>query len=78
MDANVPINGGVGTNQSEIVVGAFTDAAYFFNRQPLAVDASEHAAWQTNEVVFRGEERFGFACIRPEAFEVVTQIVPST
>jgi HK97 family phage major capsid protein len=72
-DSNLPLNRGDG-NDGLLMMGAFKDGAYFFSRQPLSVDSSEHAAWQTNEVVFRGEERFGFACVKPEAFEVIDAI----
>jgi HK97 family phage major capsid protein len=76
VDANVPTNLGAGTNESVIIVGNFRAGAMFFNRQPLRVDASEHAAWTTNEVVFRGEERYGFAVIQAGAFEILTGITP--
>jgi HK97 family phage major capsid protein len=72
-DSNLPLTRGTG-DDGLLLMGAFKDGAYFFSRQPLSVDASEHAAWQTNEVVFRGEERFGFACVKPEAFEVIDAI----
>ena len=75
-DANVPTNLGAGTNESIMILGAFAAGAYFFSRTPLVVEASRDAGWVTDETVFRGVERYGFAVVRPSAFELLTGITP--
>ncbi len=75
-DANVPTNLGAGTNESIAIVGAFRQGGYFFSRTPLVVEASRDAGWQTDETVFRGVERYGFAVVRAQAFEILTGITP--
>ena len=70
VDANVPTKLGAGTNES------FKAGAYFFQRTPLVVEASREAGWVTDETVFRGVERYGFAVVRPSAFELLTGITP--
>jgi HK97 family phage major capsid protein len=76
VDANVPTNLGAGTNESVIMVGDFKNACYFFTRQALTIEGSRHAGWTTNETVFRGEERYGFAVVVPSALELLTGITP--
>jgi HK97 family phage major capsid protein len=76
VDANLPTSGGAGTNESVIIVGAFRRGAMLFSRQALTIDASRDAAWQTDETVFRGLERFGFAVVVPTAFEILTAVTP--
>ncbi len=75
-DANVPTNLGAGTNESIAIVGNFRQGGYFFSRTPLVVEASRDAGWQTDETVFRGVERYGFAVVRAQAFEILTGITP--
>lgn len=75
-DANVPTNLGVATNESVIIVGNFKAGAYFFERQELTVESSPDAGWSTDETVFRGVERYGFAAVVPSAFEVLTGVTP--
>ena len=75
-DANIPTNLGAGTNESIMILGAFREGAYFFSRTPLVVEASRDAGWVTDESVFRGVERYGFAVVRPQAFELLTGITP--
>jgi HK97 family phage major capsid protein len=74
IDANVPTNRGAGTNESVIIVGAFREGAFFFERQPLTIDASSEAAWRTDETVFRSVTRYGLAVVRPSAFEVISEL----
>ena len=75
-DANIPTNLGAGTNESIMIVGNFQQGGYFFNRTPLVVEASRAAAWQSDETVWRGVERYGFAVVRAQAFELLTGITP--
>ena len=75
-DANIPTNLGAGTNESIVIVGNFRQGGYFFSRTPLVVEASRDAGWQTDETVFRGVERYGFAVVRAQAFEILTGITP--
>ena len=75
-DANMPDNLGTGTDETEMILGNFAQGAYFFSRTPLVVEASRDAGWITDETVFRGVERFGFAVVRPTAFEILTGIEP--
>ena len=67
---------GVGLDETEMILGNFAQGAYFFSRTPLVVEASRDAGWVTDEHVFRGVERFGFAVVRPQAFEVLSGIEP--
>jgi HK97 family phage major capsid protein len=76
LDANLPSSLGAGTDETVILVGGFKRGGYFFSRQPLTVDASRHAGWTTDETVFRGVERHGFAVVVPGAFEILTGITP--
>ncbi len=76
VDANIPTNLGGGTNQTIMILGAFREGAYFFSRSALVVEASRDAGWVTDETVFRGVERYGFAVVRPSAFELLTGITP--
>lgn len=76
IDANVPSNLGAGTNETVIIVGNFKAGGYFFSRQPLTIDASQHAAWQTDETVYRAVERYGFCVAIAGAFELLTGITP--
>jgi HK97 family phage major capsid protein len=75
-DPNIPTNLGGGTNETVIIVGDFKNGAFFFERSPFGIKASEHAGWQTDEVSFKGRERYGFAVVRPECFEILTGITP--
>ncbi len=75
-DPNIPSNLGAGTNESIAIVGNFRQGGYFFNRTPLSVEASRDAGWQTDETVFRGIERYGFAVVRAQAFEILSGILP--
>jgi HK97 family phage major capsid protein len=75
-DANIPTNLGAGTKESIIIVGDFDAGGYFFERQPLTIEASRDAGWHTDETVFRGVERYGFALVVPGAFEILTGITP--
>jgi len=75
-DANIPTNLGAGTNESIAIVGNMKQGGYFFSRTPLSVEASRDAGWQTDETVFRGVERYGFAVVRAQAFEILTGILP--
>lgn len=59
-----------------MIVGAFQPGAYFFSRQALTLEASPDAGWTTDETVFRGVERYGFAVVVPGCFEVLTGITP--
>ena len=72
-DANVPTNLGTGTDESVAILGNFQLGAYFLNRS-FAIEASRDAGWITDETVFRGVRRFGFACVVPAAFEVLSGI----
>jgi HK97 family phage major capsid protein len=76
LDANLPTNLGAGTNESVMIVGGFRRGAYFFSRTPLTIDSSQDAGFATDETVFRGVERYGFAVVVPGAFEVLTGITP--
>lgn len=76
LDPNIPTNLGAGTNETTIIVGNFKAGGYFFSRQPLTIDASQHAAWETDETVFRAVERYGFAVVIPTAFELLTGVTP--
>ncbi len=76
LDANVPATLGAGGNESVMIVGNFRAGGFFFQRQPLTIEASQHAAWATDETVFRAVERYGFAVVVPGAFEVLTGITP--
>ena len=76
LDANIPTNLGTGTNESVILVGGFARGAYFFERQALTIDVSSEAAFLSDQTVFRGVERYGFAVVVPGAFEVLTGITP--
>jgi HK97 family phage major capsid protein len=76
VDANIPTNVGAGTNETVILVGEFRAGAYFFQRQPLTIEASSDAGFTTDETVVRGVERYGFAVVLPGAFEVLTGITP--
>ena len=75
-DPNIPSNLGAGTNESVIIVGGFERGAAIFNRQPLTVESSREAGWVTDETVFRGLRRYGFAVLVPGAFEILTSITP--
>jgi len=75
-DPNLPQNLGAGTNESIIIVGNFRQGGYSFSRTPLVVEASRDAGWQTDETVFRGVERYGFAVVRAQAFEILSGILP--
>ena len=72
-DANVPTNLGTGTDESVAILGNFQLGAYFLNRS-FAIEASRDAGWITDETVFRGVRRLGFACVVPAAFEVLSGI----
>lgn len=69
--ANVPTNLGVGTDESAIIVGNFTEGL-ILDRQGVTLDASEHVYFTSNQTVFRAEDRMGFTAARyPKAFCVV-------
>jgi len=55
--------------------GNFAQGAYFFDRS-FAIESSRDAGWVTDETVFRGVQRFGFAVVVPAAFEVLSGIEP--
>ena len=67
----VPTNLGVGTNESRVIVGDFSEAL-ILDRQGITVDESPHVYFTTNQTVFRAEERVGFTAARsPKAFNVI-------
>ena len=67
----VPTNLGVGTNESRVIVGDFSEAL-ILDRQGITVDESPHVYFTSNQTVFRAEQRVGFTAARqPEAFAVV-------
>lgn len=67
----MPINLGVGTNESRVIVGDFKEAL-ILDRQGITVDESKHVYFTTNQTVFRAEQRVGFTAARtPSAFNVV-------
>lgn len=67
----MPTNLGIGTNESRIIIGDFTEAL-ILDRQGITVDESPHVYFTSNQTVFRAEERVGFTAARqPHAFCVV-------
>jgi HK97 family phage major capsid protein len=72
----MPDNLGTGTDETEMILGNFAAGAYFFSRTLLVVEASRDAGWISDQTVFRAVERFGFAVVRPPAFEILTGIEP--
>lgn len=69
--ANVPTNLGVGTNESRVIVGNFSEGLILDN-QGITLDSSPHVYFTSNQTVFRAEERVGFTAARyPKAFSVI-------
>lgn len=67
----VPTNLGGATNESCIFVGDFGQGLVM-DRQGITTDNSKHVYFETNQTVFRSEERVGFTAGRyPDAFNIV-------
>lgn len=69
--SNVPTNLGGTTNESRVIVGAFS-AGLVLDHTALTLDESPHVYFTSNQTVFRGETRLGFTAGRyPKAFSVI-------
>lgn len=68
---NIPINKGVGEDESRVIVGNFR-TGLILDRQAVQYASSEHVYFTSNKTVFRAETRLGFTAARyPKAFNVV-------
>lgn len=67
----VPSNLGDAENETCVFVGDFNQGL-IMDRQGITTDNSKHVYFETNQTVFRSEERLGFTAGRyPNAFKVV-------
>jgi HK97 family phage major capsid protein len=74
ISANIPINLGTETDEDAIILADWGQA-HWFQRQDVTMDVSDVAgtAFESNQVWYRLEERFGFSAERyPAAFAVIT------
>lgn len=68
---NVPTNLGLGSNESCVFVGNFSEGLVL-DREGITTDRSEHVFFTSNQTVFRAEEAVGFTAARyPSAFKVI-------
>jgi HK97 family phage major capsid protein len=77
-DANIPTNLGAGTNESRMIIGAWSEV-YVFDRVGMNMDVSSEAgtSFEQNQIWFRAEERVGFTAARqPSALYVMTGLTP--
>jgi HK97 family phage major capsid protein len=71
LTANIPTNLGGGTDESRVIVGAFSEGL-ILDHEGITLDNSKHVYFSTNQTIFRAEEQVGFTAARyPKAFSVV-------
>lgn len=67
----LPVDGGAGTNEATIAVGAWEYAGLVAREDATRVEVSPHYAWAEGMVDVRSILRMGFAVLDGDAFDVV-------
>lgn len=74
LDDHIPTDGGVGTNETTIVAGAWKYAAFVTNTTEARVEASADAGWDHGDVHVRSLFFWGTKVIDPAAFETLSAV----
>lgn len=66
----LPVDGGAGTNEATIAIGAWDYAGLVAREDAVRVEVSPHFSWDTGQVDVRSILRMGFSVLDGSAFDV--------
>jgi HK97 family phage major capsid protein len=77
VSSRIPFNGGVGSNESSVFLGAFQQNAVLGLRQDISVEISQSAgeAFERNQTIIRAVTRFDFGLLHPEQVVKISGII---